>query len=583
MFCKSWPPSADKRLHAAAILLFIPGVLQCFEKPLALKSASYNSLVSSLFASDKISRTKTGSREVELEEYIQKARDFVKRNKYPPELDYDGARPHLSHLNIPDKLFTDVICAYSDRFTSLNSFWLLDDKRAYEALNDGLSSSFNLFYTKDMVTKVPYHLCYQCCAAYTRISTIALPIVAIGLFHSSHKKDYRGSDVIVTYLLLYITFLLQIFSYLALLYFSYEWPETIPQQSLIGFFARNMRQTWLMCIMGCLQLKDFFDKYWCTCSSARAISNLVCVHVKEGWLDYIMDAESYRAFSDSRGHWTLKEKGCGQLISESIEKPFDESILLWHVATDFCFHSKGASPDQECASRCREISNYMMRLLFANPDMLMPGSRTNLFTAAYKEIEDLLHGEDLPLADEKELSQKITDKVASSSREGFIHDAWVLSQELMRLGDEQRMWEVIEAVWVEMICFSAGRCRGFLHAKSLGSGGEYLSFIWLLMSHAGLETFAERQQRVQLRLPKEERVKIAMQRIQEAASNQATDASTAQGMVPVKEEENAATPAAASEADGTLKQEGNSATTSASQGECVDPTSAPAVEIVVSP
>jgi len=171
--------------------------------------------------------------------------------------------------------------------------------------------------------------------------------------------------------------------------------------------------------------------------------------------------------------------------------------------------------------------------------MLMPGSRTNLFTAAYKEIEDLLHGEDLPLGDEKELAQKITDKVASSSssREGFIHDAWVLSQELMRLGDEQRMWEVIEGVWVEMICFSAGRCRGFLHAKSLGSGGEYLSFIWLLMSHAGLETFAERQQRVQLRLPKEERVKIARQRIQEAASsNQATNPSTAQGTVPVKEE-----------------------------------------------
>jgi hypothetical protein len=145
------------------------------------------------------------------------------------------------------------------------------------------------------------------------------------------------------------------------------------------------------------------------------------------------------------------------------------------------------------------------------------------------------------------------------------------------------MWEVIEGVWVEMICFSAGRCRGFLHAKSLGSGGEYLSFIWLLMSHAGLETFAERQQRVQLRLPKEERVKIAMQRIQEAASNQATDPSTAKGTVPVKEQENAATPAA-SEADGPLKQEGNyTATTSASQGECVAPTSAPAVEIVVSP
>ncbi|OEL22336.1 hypothetical protein BAE44_0016643, partial [Dichanthelium oligosanthes] len=33
--------------------------------------------------------------------------------------------------------------------------------------------------------------------------------------------------------------------------------------------------------------------------------------------------------------------------------------------------------------------------------------------------------------------------------------------------------------------------------------GEYLTFVSLLMSHAGLENFAERQQRVQLRLPKE--------------------------------------------------------------------------------
>ena len=79
-------------------------------------------------------------------------------------------------------------------------------------------------------------------------------------------------------------------------------------------------------------------------------------------------------------------------------------------------------------------------------------------------------------------------------------------------------------------------------------------------------------------------MKIARQRIQDAPSNnQATDPSTAQGTVPVKEEENAATPAA-SEADRPLKQERNSAaTTSASQGECVAPTSAPAVVIVVSP
>jgi len=49
-----------------------------------------------------------------------------------------------------------------------------------------------------------------------------------------------------------------------------------------------------------------------------------------------------------------------------------------------------------------------------------------------------------------------------------------------------------------MLCFSAGRCRGYLHAKSLGQGGEYLSYVWLLMSYMGMETLGEKMQRTKL-------------------------------------------------------------------------------------
>jgi hypothetical protein len=60
------------------------------------------------------------------------------------------------------------------------------------------------------------------------------------------------------------------------------------------------------------------------------------------------------------------------------------------------------------------------------------------------------------------------------------------------------MWRVVQGVWVEMLCFSAGRCRGYLHAKSLGNGGEYLSYVWLLLLYMGMETLAERMQRADL-------------------------------------------------------------------------------------
>ena len=74
-----------------------------------------------------------------------------------------------------------------------------------------------------------------------------------------------------------------------------------------------------------------------------------------------------------------------------------------------------------------------------------------------------------------------------------------------------------------------------MHAKSLCDGGEYLTFVSLLMSHAGLEIFPDKQQRVKLRLPKEQRVRIAKQMIEEeAAVNQPA------AMVHVFGEQNAA-------------------------------------------
>ncbi|KAL6856998.1 hypothetical protein ACP4OV_018380 [Aristida adscensionis] len=510
-FCKSCSSSADKRLLAAAILLFILGVFKCFEKPLALKRARFSSLVSSFHPAP---RTKTKNREVELEQYIQEARGFVNNNNDPPALDLDGELDLATHLSIPGKLFVDFAYPYSERLKKLKSFWLLTDKRAYWGLRNGLSNTFILIYSKwphgsDQNRGLNAYA--DCFSFLVWWSAVLLPMVPIGLFHSSHKEAYRGSDITVTFLLLYITYLLEISSTLTMTYFRGKWPDVVAQHSLIGFLARNKRHAWLMGIAEFLQVKGLLHQYsaFKPCHSSEDITNLIRHHVKDGWMNYIRDIESYWKFSDIRGHRTLLEfYGCEEILRWSIEKPFDESIIIWHLATDFCYH-KSILPDSERMRLCREISNYMMHLLFANPEMLMPGSRRNLFTTAYSELEAVLKGEDLSLVDEKQLAEKIIDK--NNSEEGlFIHDAWMLARSLLQLGDDN-MWEVLKGVWTEMLCFSAGRCRGYLHAKSLGSGGEYLTFVSLLMEHAGMETFPERQQRLHLRIPREERVNLAKQ------------------------------------------------------------------------
>jgi len=45
------------------------------------------------------------------------------------------------------------------------------------------------------------------------------------------------------------------------------------------------------------------------------------------------------------------------------------------------------------------------------------------------------------------------------------------------------------------LAFRSGLLETVLHTKSLGAGVEYISYVWLLLSYAGMETLPERLQR----------------------------------------------------------------------------------------
>ncbi|RCV30064.1 hypothetical protein SETIT_6G064100v2 [Setaria italica] len=535
VFCHSWSPLADKRLLVAAILLFIVGVFRCLEKPLALRRSSFNTIVTSFHPAP---RTVSTNREVELEQYIQEAKGYVDCNQDHPTLDKDGERTHSNQLNIPDKLFVDFAYIYTERLAKLKAFWLLDDENFFKALRIGISRTFNLIFTKlwqfgDENRDPPYfdnRLSY-----FLWLTTLTLPIISITLFHISHKQAYRGTDIKITFLLLYITYCLEIISMGTLCFYNWRvLPGKVGQSSIIVPEGKRRH------ITNCLSSKGLLGQFGVENTySSKEITFLVCNYVKDGWRNYIRDVDSYWKFTDTRGHKTLdslERNGCvvGGNLRESIEKPLDESIILWHIATDFCFYHKGTPPDSECARLCRQISNYMMHLLHDNPEMLMPGSRRDLFTDASEELKAILQADNVLLLVENRLTQVFIDKVQSKS--GLFNEAWVIAQDLMKISDDgKKMWEAIRGVWIEMLCFSAGRCRGYLHAKNLGHGGEYLTFVSLVMSHGGLETFAERQQRVHLQLLPEERKKRAVQHqlpteerviLKEAATNQEAGASS---------------------------------------------------------
>lgn len=510
VFRMAWSPSADNRLLVSAILLSISGTIKCVDKIINLKLSSFDSL--STIVNDVQRSTSIG-----LEEYVREARDFFEesqRGNTSP-----ATFPPLMPIHSPEKLFVDFAHGYSDRLANIKSFWPLGDIQMYVMIKSGLTETFELLYTKGRVPRIMSVVVRAGLAAtmiilsqthpprigncqlppirylylflVTLASAIGLPIVSICLFHSIDKQAYTGVDVTVTLLFLYGTLALEFLSMYLAVHSSREWPDMLAQHSLFGFFAHNKRHSRLMSFAKFFQCKDLLDRYWCMDPSpslaAAGITEIVRGHINMMWTDYIEDAGSYMDCTNIRGQWILEVTDCVSSIGWSLDKPFDECVLMWHIATDFCFRSTRHSA-------ATHISNYMVHLLFANPEMLMPGSRKSIFTDTYNQLGDILRGEGT-CKDADGLVQKIIDKLVSGEvpRESIIYHAWMLAETLMDM-DYNKMQVVIGGVWVEMLCFSAGRCRGYLHAKSLGSGGEFLSFVSLLLVYSGMPTLPDRFQ-----------------------------------------------------------------------------------------
>ncbi|KAL6844572.1 hypothetical protein ACP4OV_025231 [Aristida adscensionis] len=530
VFCKSWPAGGDKLLLLAAKLCFVHGIVKCLRRPMFLMLGSVFGLLSSTGPAISVTTRRGEISSVPLECFVREARAFIQAGCPPQTVGDVSIVVHREPL----KLILDLISPYPGRLRLLKYFWLLEDHEAYDKLRTGLSRSFDLIYTRrrievipDTITtlmpgfrnprlqkvgrmmllvidRMPLLSTYMGCAV-----RILLFLTSTVLFLKSRKEAYSQADIKVTYTLLkydvdnFWTILLQCMSLSSILVF------------VTPDYVRSL-------------IQPLFSIQSCGPSSCLGIIKLVLGHLKAGWKEHISDAATYRMFNDQRGRLTLRSNECEQDLGWSLMVPFDESVLLWHMATDFCFYSNVASPDHQCdteqsmpdtsgpgqcqcgawcknsphykqAVQCREMSNYMMHLLYLNPEMLMVGARRHLFTATYQELLVILKGETAYRLEDRELTQMIIAEVQSAedSREGFVKNAHALAEALLSLGDE-KMWKVIQGVWVEKLCFSAARCRGYLHAKSLGTGAELLNYIWLLMSYMGMETFAEKLQTAEL-------------------------------------------------------------------------------------
>ncbi|CAO2149326.1 unnamed protein product [Urochloa humidicola] len=589
VFCKSWS-FHDGRLLRASILLFVPGVFKCLEKPWALRNATVASIANSsdaqmILTLDEDDGTVPVTDMDSLDKYVKTARDTVDREarRQTPLFFDDKMNDEPYHL------FVDLAHPYPVRLKNLQVMAARASGRAeaHGRVRTAVSRAFDRLYTKHMASY----------GGVLRAVIVVITLAVVGLFRRHRSLPYAGADVIVTYVLLCCTAALELVSASVVLGSGLPEPDDkLAQYNLIAYLARNRRRQRIRHLAFLVGIKDQLDWLWPTATPepSHRVTELAHDHIAGGWTGYkdnaqvvgggrgwkgIESVEDFRRFNDSRGQRTLEREGLlliagdGQMtaVERSLHMPFDESIVVWHLATEICYFDH-VDAGGDATRHGRAISNYMAYLLFVKPWMLMSGAKRGLFRAVYIELRKMLEEDPVSAEleededdEEKKASPRAIDEIARkiiqkmrnppppppAANSGgarpplarrlsadLVRRAWELAYELLEFGKktmekkltelegeekkktgnkeirkereselvnqakkkgDDKMWEVIQGVWVEMLCFSAGRCRGYLHAESLSNGGEYLTYVWLLLSYMGMETMAERMQRTELR------------------------------------------------------------------------------------
>lgn len=161
------------------------------------------------------------------------------------------------------------------------------------------------------------------------------------------------------------------------------------------------------------------------------------------------------------------------------------TILVWHIATTISGNEVSSEPPLNIDRLvAQSLSDYCAYLVAFIPDML-PGhgyDTQRIFDAVVMEARQRLAGC-------KSVSSRC-EKLMTGLHgvDGTILDMGAkLGRELMDMvpGEEQR-WKVLADFWGELILFLAPSDNADIHAEMLAAGGEFMTHLWALLTHAGI-------------------------------------------------------------------------------------------------
>ncbi|KAF8011357.1 hypothetical protein BT93_J1837 [Corymbia citriodora subsp. variegata] len=458
-------------------------------------------------------------------------------------------------IDIFRRLFADLVLSFQDRDTSMS---ILKDKHyhvVFRVIEIELGLMYDLLYTKAMAIHNRWGFTLRA------VSILSTGMVLV-LFSLSDKDKYSKPNVCVTYLLLWVAIFLEIYALFVLLfsdeaacwlndhgppivldlvervqplYNRRRWSGSMAQYNLLSF-ALKEKHLWCHPILELLhvnkkvvkflyrdeeKVSDFLKKQVIEHFKSQQTSNFLKEQVIKHFESQETSENEVQIKWTYRGHIILRNYEKLDKFKWSIELEFDQSIFVWHIATELLCDQEDKKTPPKASEMSKHLSRYMLYLMVMYPVLLPIGVGRVKFRDTYADARSFLNEQghiDGSSPAKKGCMKYLRELFSSQNQKVNMADACTKLRSvntqgapLVAKGDKSKFnlyhgcrlasqlneefkgpeknnekWKIISLVWVEMLAYAAVECKGLQHARQLRRGGEFLTHVWLLMAHFGL-------------------------------------------------------------------------------------------------
>lgn len=430
-------------------------------------------------------------------------------------------------LQIFKRIFVNLLLRSRDRDTSLAVFQNLSFEKAFKVVEMELAFMYDLLYTKASVV-------YSCWGLSLRCINLSLTCIVLFLFSlADDMHKYKKADLVITFLLLVVAIALDIYAALVILFSDWtfvwlslhrrtsilktitsiqlfknpRWSNSMAQYNLLSFAVRENPMIYDPVLsevkphifhrvlkhfkfLGIVERQEK-ERYVTKEFIPNSLKEWIFKHLKERLK---VKATAHDTSDVGRQKFAVELYGHAEL-KWSMEKGFDERILIWHIATDICY-SLEKSTEAESIQSKREISilmsRYMLHLLVNYPSMLPAGLGDIIIEDTCAEVTKFFKP-DQP-KNKIDVCNRLVNVVMGTellgeryrARKSMLSSGYSIAKSLDEISNKEKKWSLIADSWVEMLGDAAIQCEGSQHRQQLRRGGQLLTHVWLLMAHLGL-------------------------------------------------------------------------------------------------